>query len=385
MPGLKDANTELAWKFIRKMAKEMSGFSDDDGLGYAAIDGEGKLFGERWFSPKEAFLNREEKGMIAEEVIKRYKGFVKGKLSVYNNFGDVHDKSLRSIMLHARNATNEKSLRNTHPFVIDGTALIHNGVISNDDMLIKKISSCDSEVILNEYLRLNVVNNIKKIDEVAARLNGYYAVGVMGKQKNGRLILDVFKDSVARLRGYFIKELDTIVFTTPGQSDNYGPIQTVCREMNLTIIEEFELEDGVLLRLDAMTGETIDSFIFDTEFRDKTVEKKKKPDGNNSNGGNTNNGHHRTNEDAQGILHSVFRAGEGSNKSQRSFAERQKDEELERELIDGISYCSSYEETDLNKDTPPLLPEGSTSRFNINDDWEEKEDGFWTRRASSAV
>lgn len=380
IPGLTDNNTELAWKFIRKMAKEMSGYSDDDGFGYAAIDGDGKLFGERWFNPKEAFLNRDEKAIIAEQTIKKYKGFVKGKVSVYNSFGVVHDKSLRSVMLHARNATTEKSLINTHPFVLDGTALIHNGVIANHDMLTKKVSTCDSEVILTEYLKQKVADNIKNINGVAGRLDGYYACGVLGKQKSGKLILDIFKETTARLRGFFIKELNTMVFTTPGANDYHGPIQTVCRDMGLTIVEEFELEDSRILRLDALTGEVMDCQEFDSTFRDKTV-KKKEHKGGTGGGTGTGGSHSRGNHSHSGIgPFNTFLNGDQT--SQRSFHEKQQDDELERELLDGSLFRKG---TELNDDLP-ALPEGSsTSKYNMDEDFEEDENGIWRRKSKSSA
>lgn len=377
IPGLKDDTTGLAWQFIKKLSKEMAGYTDDDGFGYSAIDGEGKLFGERWFNPKEAFSNRDEKNVIATEMVKRFKGMIKGKVAVYNSFGEVHEKSLRSVMLHARNATTAKVFENTHPFVIDGTALIHNGVISNHNELEKKYSTCDSEVILTEYLRHKVADDIQAIQKLAHRIDGYYACGVMSKTKGGLLVMDLFKESTARLKGYFVKELNTMVFATPGATDFNSPVKETCRILNLTIVDEFEVEDSRILRMNAMTGEVIDSIPFDSTFKDK----KKKGSGGNTRGGN-HHAHYGA-DDVEGHFNNVFRAGDRRNKSQRSFADKTKDDDLERELIEGTCYADGYKGTDLNDDTPPVLPalpEGHSTKYNIADDWEENESGTWRRK-----
>lgn len=373
IPGLTDETTELAWNFIKKLSKEMVGFSDDDGFGYAAIDGEGKMFGERWFNPKEAFSNREAKNRLSEENVKRFKGMLKGRQPIYNSFGAVHEKSLRSVMLHARNATSAKVFENTHPFVIDGTALIHNGVIRNDNEMEKKVSTCDSEVILTEYIKNKVADNLKNIQTVAHKLDGYYAVGVMSNSKSG-MVLDVFKDKSAKLKAYFIKELNTVVFATPGASENYGPVHTVCRDMKLTILDEYEVDDSRIVRIDAMSGEVLDSISFDSTYKEKSGKKKK---GNGGSGTGPMNRHHG---DVGTDFRNVFGA---QGKSQRSFMEQQRDDELERDLIDGVCFYDGT--TQLNSDLP-ALPEGkSTNKYDHSLDWEEDENGHWHKKTGSGL
>lgn len=368
IPGLSDESTVLAWNFVKKLAKEMSSYQDDDGFGYAAIDGEGKLFGERWFNPKEVFSNREEKALIAESVIKKYKGFVKGALPVYNRFGDVHERSLRAIMLHARNATTAKVFSNTHPFVIDGTALIHNGVISNYDALKSKkgYSTCDSEVILTEYLDKKVADDSKAIQNVASRLDGYYACGVLSKNKDGVMLVDVFKEKTARLKGYFIKELNTMVFATPGHSDEYGPVPSVCRDMGLTLVDQFELESEKLVRIDAMTGEVLDYIGFDSTFKKK--EKKNK-------GGNDSG-------DTGGSIHDKYNNLFRSSRHNRhqTVLDKQKDGELEMELLAGC-FTEQGDDNQLRSETDwPQLPAG-TREVMEDLDWEQDSDGIWHKKA----
>ena len=173
---------------------------------------------------------------------------------VYSNFG-VYNENIKSITLHTRSATSAKGLKNTHPFVEGSTSLIHNGVIYNDDKLTKKTSTCDSEVILHEYIKLNVTNKIFKVKKLVNRLEGYYAMGIFSKMDNGTIILDILKDNHAKLDAFFIKELDTIVFATP--RFNGSAVEDACKTLGFEIMAKMEVKSNKLQRLNAMTGETI--------------------------------------------------------------------------------------------------------------------------------
>lgn len=255
MSGIKDEAQEQAWEFVKEMSKQMSSpqSPESDGIGYAAIDEEGKLFGERWFNNKEAFKHRSAYGSeINDTLMKKFKILNMDK--VYNNFGSFNPK-IRSLTLHSRAATNAKVLKNTHPFVEDFTSVIHNGVIYNDDKLTKKTSTCDSEVILHEYVKLNVRNKIFKIKKMVNRLDGYFAMGIFSRMENGTPILDIIKDSTAKLEGFFIKELDTVVFATP--RFNTSPVEEACKTLGFEIMSKFEVKSNKMIRLHALTGETI--------------------------------------------------------------------------------------------------------------------------------
>lgn len=255
MSGITDETQENAWAFSKAMAKEMSSpnCNEKDGLGYAAVDNEGKLFGERWVNNKEAFQHKNAYGTdIDTHILKKYK--ILNREKVYGNFGVFSDK-IRSITMHSRSATNTVSYKNTHPFVENYTSVIHNGVIYNDDQLTKKISTCDSEVILHEYIKCNVANKIGKFKKMANRLEGYYAMGILSKNSQGLPILDIIKDGTARLEAFFIKELDTIVFATPKY--NTSPVEDACKTLGFTIISKYDVKDNRIQRLNALTGETI--------------------------------------------------------------------------------------------------------------------------------
>ena len=255
MSGIKDETKDKAWEFIKLMSVQMSAPNspENDGVGYAAIDSEGKLFGERWLNNKEAFKHQNTYGSgINDELMKKFKIISMEK--VYNSFGTFNE-NIRSITLHSRASTNTKSLRNTHPFVEGSTSVVHNGVIYNDDKLIKKNSSCDSEVLLHEYIKLNVNNKMFKIKKMVNRLEGYYAMGIFSKTNDGIVILDIIKDSQAKLDAFFIKELDTMVFATPRY--NGSAVEDVCKTLGFEILAKYEVKSNKMQRLNALTGEII--------------------------------------------------------------------------------------------------------------------------------
>lgn len=262
MSEIDSTNRNNALRFIHAMAPIMS-VNDKDGMGYAAVNNLGDIFGERWFNNNEAFLERD--GLSQEDIlsVKKYKGFI-GKDKKYDSFGEVDLANVSSITLHARMSTSEKVFFNTHPFFIDGSTLVHNGVISNTHELDITHSTCDSEGILNKYLEHDVMDSPKDIQKVASALQGYYACGIFSTQKNGVTILDIFKDSRAVLSGFKIAELGGIVFaTSPYQ------VREACTKLGFNIVSEFEVASGILLRLNAVTGEVILTQSFDDTYKYK--------------------------------------------------------------------------------------------------------------------
>ena len=144
------------------------------------------------------------------------------------------------------------ALKNTHPFTEEFTSVIHNGVIYNHDKFPKKTSTCDSEVILHQYIKYNVMNRPGKIKKLANRLDGYYALGIYSKTKDGMVILDVIKDNSARLEAFFIQELNTVVFVTLGSI-----VEETCKKLGFTIKSRYEVKSNRLQRFNVMTGEAI--------------------------------------------------------------------------------------------------------------------------------
>lgn len=389
--NITDETSDNAWKFIKQMSKDMT-FSDDDGFGYAAMGQDGKLFGERWKNVKECFSVNKSASLMSQEVITKFKGFLKTKPSVltYNSFGEVNDKPLRSAILHARKATSPNVFENVHPFISGDTVLIHNGVIHNTQELVMKTSTCDSETILHEYLKQDVVNDMNNIQRVADHLQGYYACGVFSKQRDGRLILDVFRDSGAKLHAYFIQELNSIVIATPTSYSSYnndapyGPVPSACRSLNFTIVDHYEVEESTITRIDALTGEVIETMSFDSTYKETSSKASK----------HTHQANRRKNNvqdhgycDASEKWSSLF-GGHGTDKRQelKKLNDREKDDTLDRMLNDVME--TDYQ--DINNDTPPAsiiqLPEKIKTAEEVvtelTQDFIKDEGGVWHRRGT---
>jgi asparagine synthetase B (glutamine-hydrolysing) len=251
-------NTENAWKFAKEITPKLSD-RNDDGFGYAAIDANGKIFGEKWLKNKDAY---KEYGLSeADKLLLTNLGVVSVKESLaddYNKFGDVRPNEMVALMLHARAATGEVNIKNTHPFMTKGTALIHNGVIYNHDKLTKTMSTCDSEVILNEYLDFNVAQNAEQIGGVVENLRGHFACGVLTKGPNGPIV-DVFKSVKTFLYTTYINEMGCFVFCT-SKLDLENSIRYLQWQQN----KIFELAPDQFFRFDAITGEKIEHFKVDS-------------------------------------------------------------------------------------------------------------------------
>jgi predicted glutamine amidotransferase len=258
IPSVKEETNDLAWRIAKEMGRLMSK-GNSDGLGYAAVSGDGNMFGERWLKNTDAFKERIELTEFDQVVIDEYGGFLH-KDERYNKFGSVSDSNVRAIILHARLATSGKQFYNTHPFVDADTALIHNGVITNIGNEDLKTSTCDSEKILNEYVKYKVNNNPKNITKVASNLLGYYACAVLSRMKDGTPILDVFKDDAASLNAAWVRELGGIVITT-AMTD----LVEVASTNALHLDSMYEVKSGVLMRFNALTGKVIGA----TKFKPK--------------------------------------------------------------------------------------------------------------------
>ncbi len=269
IPGLDPGRKEVNVNFMAQMADIMSK-GNDDGLGYAAISKEGNLFGERWLFNQEAFDNRKHthtKGRkIDKSKVNHSKmalgGFVEMEdepdypsFQKFGQFGKVSDE-VSAIILHARRATNTICFDNTHPFVDmeRQVAIIHNGVISNHVTEDEIRSTCDSERILNMYLKHGIDKNPMNMQAIIDDLKGWFAVGGISKDKDNRWVVDIFKNSQPNLGCAFVKELDAMVFST-----ELNDIRTACRLLDYTIVSKSKsgVKDDMLCRFDAVTGKPL--------------------------------------------------------------------------------------------------------------------------------
>lgn len=252
----KKVKNEELWQFLATIGGYMS-IGNSDGLGYAAVDYNGDMHGERWLKNDDAFLKRNTTNSNGR--MKSYKGFLK-PTTIHNTFG-IDTNEIAAITLHTRFATCGKQFINTHPFVDTkrDTSLIHNGVISNDHKLKEKYkypdvySSCDSEVILRDYLYNDVNINAAKISKIVNNLDGYFACGVLTRDGNNRRVMDIFKCNRASLAAGYVKELGAMVFTT-----SIGDLEAACSDMEWDLVDTYEVEANALIRLDAITGEVLE-------------------------------------------------------------------------------------------------------------------------------
>ena len=269
MSGINDDNRSDASDLIIEMAG-IIGLSMRDGIGYAAVTTDGDLFGERWFKSEDAFDLREEPSVSKDEqyILDQYKDALTliDKPKKYNTFGDEKKSiaelwgNVSAVTLHGRFATSAKEFRNTHPFIVNDTSLVHNGVIRNAFSLNRmKQSSCDSEVILNLYDEMLVSETPANIQAVVDNLIGYYACGVFARDSEGNRVLDIFKDQTANLSAAYIDELGVVVFVT-----NIDDLKRACDVLDLTIGSVYKVNSGILMRLNPVDGSVITMKHFNT-------------------------------------------------------------------------------------------------------------------------
>lgn len=268
--GIKKEHSGTVKQIIQKMAEIISR-TDNDGFGYAAVTPEGKIFGEKWLLASNVLkeLPSIDVGYSKIEAIlgQRSKFKVVPSLGAHESFGSVDFDNAAAVIFHGRKKTvGDVSLTNAHPFYEVGidsqpdTAIIHNGSITNHLQLTKKYSTCDSEVILHEYTKNYMWYNPETgIKDMAETLKGEYAVGALSsiEYEEGEVIpyLDIFKSNKDLYAGY-IKEIDAIIYTTA----DYNLIE-LGHALSLTITAISEVPDGVLIRLNAVTGELLDNHI----------------------------------------------------------------------------------------------------------------------------
>lgn len=247
--GLSAQHQAAAQKFILAAKPSMSKF-DKDGFGYAATSiHDGSLFGERWMNPSKALIERSPFTQKERELLDILGPAVDVEQN-YNSFGDI-TQPFSAIMVHTRMATCGVNLENTHPFVRDDTALIHNGVISNPHIF-HRTSSCDSEAILDSYLYQGVDKKSDSIQDMANSLEGYYACGVMARDREERRIVDIFKSDAANLFVAWVGKLNAWVYCTSGDI-----IKEAADKLRWKTSKPQKINPGWLIRLDAMTGECL--------------------------------------------------------------------------------------------------------------------------------
>lgn len=194
-------NEDLAIEFSEASIKPMIS-RDNDGLGLVMMGDQG-LGVERWLKPDEF----PETGEVPEGLNK-----FKSLISVgYNTAGTISQKSIYALGVHSRMATSPKCLENVHPFVREGLALIHNGIISNHSKFQKEVSSCDSEALLSLYIDKNVKDNLGNVQQLCDEAIGSYAFMVFNPKEKS---LTVVKDDKASLYLAHVPTVGIVFCTT---------------------------------------------------------------------------------------------------------------------------------------------------------------------------
>ena len=174
---------------VRDLVAEHNG----DGYGHA-LSYKNSIYAEKFLDPKD-FTGLDTKGPHAKMTLDIFEDTTS---CVY---GEVGDRPL-ALVAHGRTSTNHKGLvEYSHPFVKDGQAFIHNGVVEVTKNSYDLETKNDSEFLANVYWD----KGIKGVSGVS----GYYAF--MNLNIGGRI--DIVKDT-ASLYGAFCEELDSYIFAT---------------------------------------------------------------------------------------------------------------------------------------------------------------------------
>lgn len=237
--------------------------TEQDGFGYVATDLQGKLIGEKWRDVADRWRSSSPLSTLPTEL----SVVVEDPMSVYARIGEggiLSNTRITSLLLHARKATNAICIDNTHPFHdadLD-TALIHNGVVSTIGKSLTR-STCDSEVILNEYLDAGINLIPEDVSNMTKRIDGWYAVGIYSRDGNNHRILDVIHDNQSRLSLVKLPELDSWIYVTSVQD-----LKVASRLSGVKIGDIYTVKPNLMIRYNLDTGE-ISNHKFTKQERNK--------------------------------------------------------------------------------------------------------------------
>jgi len=165
--------------------------SDGFGLAYST---ENSFYAERWVSPNDFLMRKATVGPNDDALMLP---------PLMDAFGE-KTKASGGLLMHGRQSTNNVSLENTHPFINDRYALIHNGVVHNEGDAVLRLTDNDTEFLLIKYSQGGM-------ERVSESLSGYYACGMLDAE-NGNTI--IFRDATARLYVAWFEKFETYVFAT---------------------------------------------------------------------------------------------------------------------------------------------------------------------------
>lgn len=119
-----------------------------------------------------------------------------------NQDGTIPTELHGGILLHGRTSTNKKSLLNTHPINKHGWSLIHNGVVDDNNVDYKMITSNDTEHCLERL--------VQGIDKLEKHISGYYVLGALDNDNR----LHIVRDSTADLYVTWCETIESYIFAT---------------------------------------------------------------------------------------------------------------------------------------------------------------------------
>jgi len=278
--GVNEKNRGTIIQIMKDITPDMTR-NEDDGLGYAAIDAMGNVFGEKWLDPEKAWKKGKRRRQPASQVITKLDAPILSELHdavdtpselnsppTYDKFGTGELKNAVAFILHSRLSTggaNSVKIENVHPFVKEGTALIHNGIVYNEEKFTKTISSCDSEILLNQYLDYNVNLDSRRLSDAMFDVDAYFACLVLSntilETEEVVPILDIYQNG-ANLRVIHVHDLGATFYLTSAID-----LIDICKEKGWTTSHYFSVKEDVLIRLNAITGKVMEKEEFFYESR----------------------------------------------------------------------------------------------------------------------
>lgn len=219
------SKVKITKKFLNAVKAEVCRTGDKHGFGYAVLDDDGSIGGERTLRPLDFSPLQPD-----------YSETVTGSLPIINRtrdrFGELNFTSPKSFIGHGRYSTNDIALVNTHPFYNGSQALIHNGVVSDPDNAIPKSmleTTNDTEILLRCWEQ----GGLKK---VADTVTGYYAFAILDKSG----ILTIVRDDTAMLYVAYSRTVDSFIFATTAEI-----IRVVCKKMSWAVETPEEVIENI--------------------------------------------------------------------------------------------------------------------------------------------
>lgn len=192
-------------KKLLKAANEALQSSERDGFGWVMLQADKSFVGERYVNPTE-YQFKLDKDILKTSFTSEAESNVIGKLTKLGG----------PLLIHGRTSTNDKNITNTHPFIKNGWALVHNGVVENDGEAYTMQSTCDSEHLIQHMSTVG-------LSGIERHITGYYAFGAIDSKGQ----LHVVKDSIAGLHVAYIKSIESFMFATTKDL-----IEDICEEMS---------------------------------------------------------------------------------------------------------------------------------------------------------